>query len=65
MLINKELYIWLKQRVFWSWAKKYQRPEIFESWLKNLTLEQIQSFNKQYQQDKLQSCVQKDTTKTV
>lgn len=60
MSINKELYIWLKCKVFWSWAKKYQKLDLFELWLKNLTLEQIQGFDKQYQQDKLQSCVQKN-----
>lgn len=59
---NDEFNVWLRHKIFYSWAKKYQKPALFEDWLIHLTHTQKIGFYKQFVQDKLQSYVQKTKT---
>lgn len=65
MQISDDFYKWLIDKIFHSWAKKYQKEELFQYWLNHLTYFQILGFKKQYKQDINNSYVQKDISKTV
>ena len=50
---NNNFILWLKHNLFWSWHKKYQKEELFQSFINNMTEEQKQGYYKQYLSDKL------------
>jgi len=50
---DKNFILWLKHNLFWTWHKKYQKEELFQSFINNMTAEQKRGYYKQYLSDKL------------
>ena len=50
---DKNFILWLKHNLFWTWHKKYQKEELFQNFINNMTEEQKQGYYKQYLSDKL------------